>query len=105
MKQFYETYITSLKPVNQSDVIVQSPIAQFKTINNIKNTDLVKLGWTHHLILISRTNSQEEREFYLKLSIRENYSVRELERQISSCLFERVMLGNTHLPKNIKEKI
>lgn len=63
MKLFYETYTTSLKSGNQSDIIVQSAIAQFKGINNITNTDLVKLGWTHHLILISRTKLQEEREF------------------------------------------
>jgi len=104
MKLFYEAYIPSLKTENQSDVIVQSVIAQFKEINNIRNSELVKLSWTHHLILISRVKSPEEREFYLKLSIRENYSVRELERQINSCLFERVMLGNTNLPKNIKSK-
>lgn len=103
MKLFYETYQPTLKTDNQSDTIVQSAISQFKGID-IKNTDLVKLGWTHHLVLISRTKSLEERQFYLKLTIRENYSVRELERQINSCLFERVMLGNTNLPKNIKSK-
>lgn len=104
MKQFYEAYIPSLNNDNQSDIIVQSVIAQFKEINNIRNSDLVKLSWTHHLILISRTKSQEEREFYLKLCIRENYSVRELERQINACLFERIMLGQTNLPESIKDK-
>lgn len=104
MKLFYETYSSSLKADNQSGKIVQSAIAQFKGINNIKNTDLVKLGWTHHLTLISRTKTKEERAFYLQQCIRENYSVKELERQINSCLFERVMLGNTNLPEKIKEK-
>lgn len=104
MKLFYEAYSPSLKIENQPNKIVQSVIAQFEKIENIKDSDLVKLSWTHHLVLISRTKSQEEREFYLKLCIRENYSVRELERQINSCLFERAILGNTHLPKNIKSK-
>lgn len=104
MKLFYEAYSPSLKIEIQPNTIVQSVIAQFEKIENIKDSDLVKLSWTHHLVLISRTKSQEEREFYLKLCIRENYSVRELERQINSCLFERAILGNTHLPKNIKSK-
>ena len=39
----------------------------------------------------------EEREFYLKLSKKENYSVRELDRQISASLFERSMIGNTKI--------
>lgn len=104
MKQFYEAYAPSLITDNQSNKIVQSPIAQFNQITNITNTDLVKLGWTHHLVLISRTKSKEEREFYLKLTIHENYTVKELERQINSGIFERVMLGKTNIPKSIKDK-
>lgn len=104
MKQFYELYAPTLSDDNQSNTIVPSPMTQFKEKTNIMSSDLVKLSWTHHLSLISRTKTREEREFYLKLCIRENYSVKELERQISSCLFERVMLGNTNLPENIKEK-
>lgn len=102
MKQFYELYAPSLNTENQSNTIVSTVLTQFTEINNIRDSNLVKLSWSQHLLLISGTKSQEEREFYLKLCIRENYSVRELERQISSCLFERVMLGNTNLPKNIR---
>jgi len=40
--------------------------------------------------------TEEEREFYLRMSIKENYSVRDLDCQISASLFERVMLGNTN---------
>jgi len=56
---------------------------------------LTKINWSQHLILLSRCQNTEEREFYLRLSIKENYSVRELDRQISSSLFERTMLSNT----------
>ncbi|MGV2451694.1 UNVERIFIED_CONTAM: hypothetical protein POZ17_14970 [Ralstonia mannitolilytica] len=34
---------------------------------------------------------------YIKLTKQENYSFRELERQISSSLFERTMIGNSNL--------
>ena len=38
-----------------------------------------------------------EREFYLRLSIKERYSVRELERQINASYFERTMLTNASI--------
>jgi predicted nuclease of restriction endonuclease-like (RecB) superfamily len=50
-----------------------------------------QLGWTQNLIIISRTKTREEREFYLRMSIREQYSKRELEHQISTGLFERTI--------------
>jgi len=49
-----------------------------------------------------------ERAFYIKIAIQEKHSVRELERQINSSLFERVALskplslkGSRDLPKDI----
>lgn len=52
---------------------------------------------------MSRTKSDEERIFYINLCISENYSKRELDRQISSGLFERVMIGNAKIPAQLKE--
>jgi predicted nuclease of restriction endonuclease-like (RecB) superfamily len=40
--------------------------------------------------------------FYLKMTIKEGYSVRELDRQISAGLFERTLLGNKKLPATLK---
>lgn len=57
---------------------------------------LTQLPWTHHLLILSRCRRAEEREFYIKLSIQENWSSRELERQLSGALFERAVL---HPPK------
>ena len=72
MKQFYETYRGDTK----------------------LSTLLREISWTHNLVIFSRCKSQEERLFYLETTKRENYSKRELERQISSSLFERIMIGN-----------
>ena len=71
--------------------------------NGIKNTLLTRVSWTHHLVLLARTKREEEREYYLRLCIQEKYSVRELERQINSGVFERAMLGNQNQPPAIKE--
>ncbi|KPY20975.1 Uncharacterized protein ALO55_04622 [Pseudomonas savastanoi pv. phaseolicola] len=50
---------------------------------------LTQLPWTHHLIIFSQSKRPEEREFYLRMAIRENWSSRELERQFKTALFER----------------
>lgn len=61
------------------------------------STLLRQISWSHNLAIFSRCKTMEEREFYLVLAQRENYSFRELERQISSSLFERTMLGGAKL--------
>ncbi len=72
MKQFYEIYA-----------------------DNTKLSALVReISWTNNLMIISKSTSDKEREFYIKLSIQERYSSRELERQIDSGLFERIMLSD-----------
>lgn len=81
MKQFFETY--------QSDEKL-SPVVR-------------ELPWTHNTIIMSRCKSVEEREYYLNLCIKERYSKRELERQISSSHFERVMLGNQKISAVLRE--
>lgn len=69
---------------------------------NIKHTILIKVNWSIHKIIIARTKTEEERTFYLGMCIKENYSVRELDRQVSAGLFERVMIGNHQLSPFIK---
>jgi predicted nuclease of restriction endonuclease-like (RecB) superfamily len=81
MKQFYETY--------QSDSKL-SPLVR-------------ELPWTHNTIIFSRCKSAEEQEYYLRLCIKEHYSSRELERQISSSHFERTMIGNQKLSAVLRE--
>lgn len=50
---------------------------------------LTKINWTNNMIILNRTNSKEERMFYLKLAIIENYSKVELNRQIDSQYYLR----------------
>ncbi len=51
-----------------------------------------KLSWSHYISLISITDNVE-RKFYEKQAINQNLSVRELDRQINSALFERLALS------------
>ncbi len=71
MRQFYEAY--------QLDPIV-SPLVRL-------------LPWSHHLIILGQSKRQEEREFYIRLAVKEGWSKRELERQFTSALFERTLLN------------
>ncbi len=81
MKKFYETYS-----------------------NNPKLTPLVsQVSWTNNLIILSGDKSDEEKEFYLKETIKNNYSKRELERQIASSVYERTLLGDKKLSTIVKE--
>ncbi len=112
MKQFYETYINNESIVsstmrqmqnidNHSNKIASPPVISLQP-TSVRDTILSKIGWTHHQIIMSRSKTDEEKEFYLRLCIQENYSVKELDRQISSGVFERIMLGNHQLPAKIK---
>lgn len=51
-----------------------------------------KLSWSHYLQLL-KVDEQNKRNFYEKECINSNWSVRELERQISSLLYERLILS------------
>lgn len=112
MRKFYETYsamafvTTVLSQIqvseNKQSEIVTTVLSQFQ-IMDIRNSILAKVSWSHHLELIS-LKKDEEREFYLQLAIKENYSVRELQRQINTSIFGRAILGNTAISTIIKEK-
>jgi predicted nuclease of restriction endonuclease-like (RecB) superfamily len=54
---------------------------------------LTQLPWTHHLIILGQSKLPEEREFYMRMTVREKWSSRELERQFRTALFARVVLS------------
>ena len=88
MKQFYETY--------RDDEIVTPLVTQ--------------ISWTNHLLIMSGAKTIEERRFYIELCIRENYSKRELERQIDSAYYQRYVLSTgkqlpDHIPQVVKGRI
>jgi len=52
-----------------------------------------QFNWTHYKNLISIDN-KDKREFYIAETEKNNWSARQLERQINSQLFERLLLSN-----------
>lgn len=80
MKQFYETYRNHEK----------------------LSTLLRENTWSNNLHIMSKTKSYEEKEFYLKLARKEHYSSRDLERQIDSGYYERLILSSGKAPSAIE---
>lgn len=88
MKQFYETY--------KDDEIVTPLVTQ--------------ISWTNHLLIMSGSKTAEERRFYIELCVKNNYSKRELERQIDSAYYQRYMLSakkplHESVPSNVRGNI
>lgn len=81
MRQFYTVY---------RDIPILAPLVR-------------EIGWTQNLIIMSRCKTSEEKEFYLRITKEEKYGKRDLERQISSGLFERTAIGNAKLSTALRE--
>lgn len=62
-----------------------------------------ELSWTHNLLIMSRSKRDEEREFYLRVCLREKWGKRELERQLAGALFERTVLSPAKLSAAVTE--
>lgn len=104
MKQFFETY-------SATEFLSTLTSQLQKTENEVKlfvTTLLTQLQWSSHLHILSKTKTVEEKLFYLHLAINDKLSVRDLERQLNSAVFERTLLANkkastllTQLPQNL----
>lgn len=81
MKQFYEMYATNTK----------------------LSTLLRELPWSANLHILSKCKSIEEKEFYIRLAIKERWPVRELARQIDGGLYERIAMAPTKLSTALRE--
>ena len=82
MKQFYEAYADD---------------------NEKLSTVLRQISWSNNLTILSRTQSAEERKFYLQKCISERYSNRELNRQIDSAFYERTLTSQPKLSTVLRQ--
>ena len=121
MKQFYETYnensdcfklwielkdenvFVSALPtqIQVTDKKINTIVSALPTqIHNDENlifstfvsTLLTQLTWSNHLEILSKSKKAEESLYYLIMSVKENWSMREIRRQISSSSFERSLI-------------
>ncbi|MFC5683595.1 PDDEXK nuclease domain-containing protein [Flavobacterium sp. MAHUQ-51] len=66
---------------------------QFYRVFPIANALRSQLSWTQYKLLM-RLEQDEQREFYIAETIKNNWTSRQLERQVYSNLFERLLLSN-----------
>ncbi len=62
-----------------------------------------EINWTNNMLIVGHAKSDEEKEFYLQMTIREKYSKSELLRQLDSSLFERTMLSTENISPIARE--
>lgn len=88
MRKFYLVYSITQTVSADSENKTQTPSANFK------------LSWSHYLKLM-RIDEENERKFYEIESAKNNWSVRELDRQYNSALYARLVLSRNK--DNVKE--
>jgi predicted nuclease of restriction endonuclease-like (RecB) superfamily len=137
MKQFYETYsnpqfvstvltqlqasdnkefekvtpvVSQIKKEQNTKVspVVSQIINQENELENFIKTMLCKIGWTHHILIMNKAKTIEEKLFYISHTVIEKLNKRELERQLNTAVYERTLLSNKfvssllpQLPQNL----
>ncbi|HEY0261878.1 MAG TPA: PDDEXK nuclease domain-containing protein, partial [Chitinophagales bacterium] len=66
---------------------------QFYRLFSNTNALRSQFSWTHYRTLI-RIENEDKRDFYIAESVKNNWTARQLERQVNSQLFERLLLSN-----------
>ena len=99
MKREYPT----LKGVNRPGIYRMKQFYETYKDYEIVSTLLRQISWSNNIIILSSTKSIEEKEFYIRMCIKNNYSARELDRQISSGYFYRYMLSDGKANESIEK--
>lgn len=106
IRQFYTVYSKKLNAVypirdkqDSKELVVDSE--RLNTVYQIQNLPKsidpssmprFTLSWSHYIVLM-RIKNEEERQFYEIEALREHWSVRHLQRQYASSLYERLALS------------
>ena len=97
LAEYIKAQFPGIKGFNRRGLYRMKQFYELYSGNEIVSPLVTQLSWTNHLLIMSGCKTDEEREFYMKLSISEHYSKRELERQIDSGYYERYMLSKDKL--------
>lgn len=94
-KQIIKTLSLDLEPIYGSGYSVRQLELMRQFYRTFPNTNAVhsQLNWSQYKLLI-RIDDNDKREFYINESIKNSWNGRELERQINSSLYNRLLLSN-----------
>ena len=125
MKQFYETYYqflihqspTGELKIKEKSVIHQSLTGEFDSIisrgsslTNFNNNDFFStyflgISFTHHVTILNRTKSIEEKIFYIQKSSENQWTVAVLEYQIDSNYYKKQGKALNNFSKTLPKKL
>ena len=92
IRQFYKVYST--------DQIGETVFSQFENFPAVCTGRKFFLSWAHYLKLM-RIENVDERHFYEIESVKNDWSLRELQRQFDSALYQRLLLSTEK--ENVKQ--
>lgn len=92
IRQFYKVYST--------DQIGETAFSQFENFPAVCTGRKFFLSWSHYLKLM-RIENVDERHFYEIESVKNDWSLRELQRQFDSALYQRLLLSTEK--ENVKQ--
>ncbi len=100
IRAFFLIYKSRQKQLAIPQTMSAESVAQNKI--NLESTSIkvFPLSWSHY-VLLCRIKEKNERSFYEIEAVHNNWGVRELQRQINSSLFERLVLSKDK--KKIRE--
>ena len=84
IRQFYKVY--------SSDQLGETVFSQFENLPAVSTGRKFFLSWSHYLKLM-RIDDVDERHFYEIECVKNNWSLREFQRQFDSALYQRLMLS------------
>ena len=89
MRNFFLIYSNSSKELRNSEIFLKSSKELRISTTNNEAITLLPISWSHYLFLM-RMNNENERQFYEVESFVNQWTLKELERQFNSGLFERL---------------
>ena len=94
MRLFYLAY--SVVPISEtlsrkSHALIPETSSRNLNLNLLVNS--FPLSWSHYVMLVRRVKDEDARKFYETEALRSGWSVRQLDRQISSQFYERILLS------------
>ena len=92
--QFIQSHFVGIKGFSPQNVWRMKQFYEIYSENEKLSPLVREISWTNNVLIMMAAKTDEEREFYLLLSSKNNYSKRELERQIDSSLYERTMISD-----------
>lgn len=111
MVSFYEIYSsnefvsTVLGQIQSTDIVNNTivPTVSTQLYESQVLSFLTSINWSSHIEIMTGCKTSEEQMFYILLARKERLSVRELRRQIESCVYERSLLGEKKQSLKLKE--